>query len=105
MKIKIKSHKSLFCGSFGNIFWTVTFNGKTTSYPNAEAAFQGATKRYKRFYKESAAFSMLKDLAHNMLEIKEYDFVTKLHRTKCAGITKSQYGYLKGIYERQQREW
>jgi hypothetical protein len=48
---------------------------------------------------------MILALAANLLEADELALYTKLRKNKCAGITVKQYGYVKGIYERQKRAW
>jgi hypothetical protein len=80
-------------GSYNN--WFLTF----------EACSIEAKKRWKRYYKESAAFAMVSSLYSNLLSLDELDFIKHLVKVKCKGITKAQYGYLKGIHERQEREW
>lgn len=85
--------------------WQVSFNSTVANFNNPEAAFDYGRKTYKRYYKEQAAFSMLQTIAVNLLCIRDKEFIDKLLKTKCKGISKSQYGYLKGIHERQVREW
>lgn len=104
MKIQIKSTKSLL---LNEVYWNVTLNNKTTSYSNYEAACIGAAKRFKRAWKEQAAWAMVQALIGwlQLLEVKEIEFIKKLMRSRCKGITKPMYGYLKGIYDRQTREW
>jgi hypothetical protein len=102
LKIQIKSVKTLIPGGF---YWRVTIDGKTTNYADAAGAYTYAKKYLKRYYKESAAFSMVSRLSINLLSESEASIVKKLRRTKCKGLTAKQYGYLTGIYERQMREW
>jgi hypothetical protein len=105
MKIKIKSSPSLTGGLFWNV--TITHNGiqRTTSYCEPAGAYEFARKKLKRAFKEAAAYSRLVTLSINLLSTDELALVKKLTKSKCAGITKAQYGYLTGIHERQQREW
>jgi hypothetical protein len=86
-------------------FWKLRIGAFHAWYVSYDAAAMEAEKRWKRFYKESAAKSMLDCVSHNLLNVADQMFISKLQRTKCKGITVAQYGYLKGIYERQQREW
>lgn len=102
MKISIKSSPSLITG---NIFWTVKTPTCTTSWPTHEGAFQFARKYILRYTKEHAAYSRVLEISMNTLSLNELQLVHKLLKTKCRGITPKQYGYLAGIYERQQREW
>lgn len=102
MKIEIKSVKTLIPGSF---YWRVTIDNKTTNYADAAGAYTYAKKYLKRYYKESAAFSMLARISTNLLSEPELAIVKKLRRTRCKGLSPKQYGYLTGIYERQMREW
>lgn len=101
MKMEIKSIPQLI----GPPWWQVIFNGGINSFPTIEGAHNHANKVWLRYRKEQSAFSMLNDVAVNLLDVKDIEFVQKLLKTKCAGITKAQYGYLKGIHERQKREW
>lgn len=102
MKLKIKCIQNpLWISSV----WRVEFNGKVEEFNSHLAAVTYADKQWKRYYKEQAAFSMLSTIAYNLLSTQEQLFVLKLQDTKCKDITKKQYGYLKGIHERQQKEW
>lgn len=102
MKLKIKCIQNpLWVASV----WEVSFNGKVEQFNNPTAAYEYAKKVFKRYYKEQAAYSMLMTLAVNLFSNIERDFYNKLYQTRCKGITKRQYGYLAGIYERQMREW
>lgn len=102
MKLKIKCIQNpLWIQSV----WSVSFNGKTEEFNNPEAAVRWGVKQSKRFYKECAAYSMVCTTAVNLLSIKDSEFIQKLLQSKCVGITKPQYGYIKGIHERQEREW
>lgn len=101
MKIKIKAVKTVM----GNYFWKVETPHNWNAFETNEGAFEYVRKYIKRYQKESSAASMVRILSVNLLSIKEAEFVYKLEKSNCKGITKRQYGYLKGIYERQQREW
>lgn len=102
MKLKIKCIQNpLWVASV----WDVTFNDKTERFNNPEAAQEYARKIFKRYVKESAAFSMCMTIAVNLLSVRDSEFIAKLIKNKCKSITKAQYGYLKGIHERQEREW
>lgn len=102
MKLKIKCIQNpLWVCSV----WRVEFNGKTTDFNSNLAAITFADKQWKRYYKEQAAYSMLLTIAYNLLNSQDQLFVLKLKDTNCKSITKKQYGYLKGIHERQVREW
>ena len=86
-------------------YWNVDFNGAHRFYPDYLGAVTYADKTWRRYYKEQAAHSMLLALSANLLEADELALYTKLRKNKCAGITVKQYGYIKGIYERQKRAW
>lgn len=88
-----------------NGYWILWFGNINKWFQSFEAAEREGKKIWKRYYKENAAFSMIEKIAQNILTIQELDFVRKLQRSRCKGISLKQYGYLKGIYERQQREW
>jgi hypothetical protein len=105
MKIKISSSPSLTGGLFWNV--TITHNNikQTTSYCEPAGAYEFARKKLKRAFKEAAAYSRLLKISTNLLNTGELSLVKKLTKSKCAGISKAQYGYLTGIYERQQRDW
>src|ERR1700692_1037988 len=85
--------------------WAVTVNGSTEYFHDFNTAVGRMSKKLKRIYKESCAYSMARALSANTLSIDEQDFVRKMCKCKCAGISMKQYGYLKGIHERQEREW
>jgi hypothetical protein len=102
LKIKIHSTQTLIPGGR---FWTTTINGKATHYTDYDAAFKAISKRLKREYKEAAAYSRVMKVSINLLAIHEQEFVKKLQKSKCRGITPKQYGYLAGIFERQERAW
>lgn len=88
-----------------NGYWKLRMGSYNNWFLSYEAATVEAKKRWKRFYKESAAFAMVMSISSNLLSIDEADLVRNLRASKCKGITKKQYGYLKGIHERQEREW
>lgn len=79
------------------------------SYSNWFQTHEGAVTKAKqvftRYRKECSAYSMATQIQFLFLTTIEYEFVYKVLKNKCKGITESQYGYLKGIYERQQRKW
>jgi hypothetical protein len=88
-----------------NGYWKARFDNKHEWFRTFEAADLWARKEVKRWYKESAAYACLTGLRINQLTCREAEFYDKLYLNKCKGITKAQYGYLRGIHERQQREW
>lgn len=97
MRIRIKYNQG---------FWVVFFgNYKPEVFSSHEAAIEATQKRWKRFYKENVAYSIVQKLSINKLSEHEKDFVLKLAQTQCKGITKKQYGWIRGLYERQEREW
>jgi len=97
MKATIKYDK-------GTKYWRASFNNKHEWFITLQAAMYWSMKEAKRWYKESAAYSMLRAVVQDRMTVREQDFIIHLP-AKCKGITKAQYGYLKGIHERQQREW
>lgn len=88
-----------------NGYWKARFNNRHEWFHTFDAAALWAKKEMKRFYKESTAFSVLNDLKKELLACRELELYDKLKRNKCKGITKAQYGWLRGIHERQTREW
>jgi hypothetical protein len=100
-KYKIKAVKSLS----GAFYFQVIEKGNTTAFSNFAAAKESVWRRLKRERKETSAFSMLVALSINLLSMQELSLYKKLAITSCKGISPRQYGYLKGIYERQDREW
>jgi hypothetical protein len=102
LKIQIKSVATLRPDQF---YWRVTKDGVSTNYAEYEGAYAVVAKYLKRAYKECSGFSMVSSLNATLLSEQELSLITKLRRTRCKGITKPQYGYLKGIHERQVREW
>jgi hypothetical protein len=104
-KYSIKSSTSLT----GELFWVVkvTTDNKisVTSFATFDGASESVRKRILRERKESSAFSMVKNISINLLSHKDAELVNKLKSSFCLGITPRQYGYLKGIYERQERSF
>ena len=98
MKILIRKDQA-------NGYWKARVGNWNNWFLSFEAATLEAVKQYKRFYKESSAFSMVENIGANLLSARDQEFVAKLNKNKCKGITKRQYGYIKGIHERQEREW
>lgn len=88
-----------------NGYWKARFDGYNEWFMTFEAADIWVRKTMKRYYKESVAFSILGDIGVNLLSCRERELVDKLIKNRCKGITKKQYGWLRGIHERQQREW
>ena len=102
-KIKIVSQA---VNMFGGRFWKVSDGrGHYGVFTTFEAAKEHVDKKLKRSRKEASAYSMLQRISINLLSHKDAELVNKLLKTKCSGITPRQYGYLKGIHERQEREW
>src|SRR5271167_4239878 len=90
-----------------NIFgecWCVEVGNYLAYFDDFHVALKQMNKFLKRAYKESSAFSMARTISVPSLAIPDRDFVRKMFKAKCKGITMKQYGYLKGIHERQQRE-
>ena len=85
--------------------WAIDINGRSEYFDTFDVALKRLNKVLKRIYKESSAYSMARTLSSTGLSIDEGALVRKLNKSKCKGITPKQYGYLKGIHERQQREW
>jgi hypothetical protein len=87
-------------------YWSVIHpNGNSTHYEKYEAAFAYVVKKLKRELKEQVAYSRALKISINLLALIERAFVTEMLKCKCIGITKKQYGWIAGIYERQQKEW
>jgi hypothetical protein len=99
--VQIRSNQCIV----GGRYWYVKTPTTTTHYEHAEGAFTYAQKYLLRHRKEMSAFAMLDSISINLCSVEEADLIKKLKKNKCKGITKSQYGWLKGIYERQVREW
>lgn len=89
---------------FGRV-WEVEVAGDLHYFHTFDAAMTFLKKTLTRAYKEASAYSMARSISSNLLSIDEQALVRKLCKNKCKGITPKQYGYLKGIHERQEREW
>lgn len=100
MKFKIKYQRTMFSG-----IWVVTYGSNSVYFVESIGAQEYVRKKSKRILKESAAFARLQGIAVNLLSHEEFELVQKLKKTKCAGISPKQYGWLAGIYERQKRAW
>lgn len=86
-------------------FWGVEEKNTTTFFSSHKSAWEYVRKKLLRARKEASAFSMVSTIAVNLLSVQDRGLIDKLIKSKCKGITKAQYGYLKGIHERQEREW
>jgi hypothetical protein len=68
--------------------------------------YEGARARWNKLCelvkREQKALDMLKKISMRLLSVREYHFIIHMDKSKCRKITKRQYGYLKGIWERQQ---
>ena len=100
-KYKIKTQKAIN----GDYFFAVYRDGNTTAFPTFEGALNSVARRILRDRKEASAFGMVCNTSINLLSIHERQLIEKLQKTKCLGITQRQYGFLKGIYDRQQKAW
>ena len=93
--------------------WTLLYYRPSKTGPVLEAViekflfFDGAIHRLSRIIeqitREQKALKWLNSLTDQFLSCEEYVFIGHLRKTKCFGITKKQYGYLRGICERQPR--
>ncbi len=85
--------------------WTVKVGKTVTHWATFDSALSYLGRALTRTVKEESAYSMARTISSNLLSIDESTLVRKLCKTKCRGITPKQWGYIKGIHERQQREW
>lgn len=102
MKLQIYASKSTVLNYY---YWTVRTPFSDSHYASFDAAQTYLNKFMLRYRKEASAYSMASTIAINLLDLKDQKFIKKMLARKCIGISKPQYGYLKGIHERQQREW
>ena len=100
-KIQIRA-VSLHSSGF---FWSVVTPLGQTNYIHSAGAFTYAQKYCLKHRKEMSAFSILARIIVNLLTVEEAELVAALRKNSCKGITKAQYGWLVGIYERQERAW
>lgn len=70
--------------------------------------FEGAVNTWRliesKTYREQSAWSKLQHINRRYLNCADNLFIHRLDKSKCINITKRQYGYLSGIYERQVKE-
>lgn len=85
--------------------WVLRFLNETYAFTSFVAAQIYAEKLVTRAYKEMVAYSIICHLETWLLPSREEELVVKLRDLKCIGITKRQYGYLRGIWERQKGKW
>jgi hypothetical protein len=85
--------------------WTVDVGKARTYWDDFDKAMSWLKRALTREVKEAGAYSMARSISSNLLSIDEANLVRKLCKSKCRGITPKQWGYIKGIHERQQREW
>lgn len=100
-KLRVFGAKSIT----GGFYWYVKTPTSVNAFEEHQAAILYASKFCTRWRKEHSAYSMVSTIAVNLLNVADSCFVQKLLRSKCKGISQSQYGYLKGIHERQERAW
>lgn len=56
----------------------------------------------KQVTREIKAWNLLRSISLQLCEVQESKLIHGLMKTACHNISKRQYGWLKGIYERQQ---
>jgi len=89
-----------------NNVWQVRYqlpsgNHCLVSFLYPDGAFAYWIHMETRIVRESKAWAKIYKLNIRLLSLHDMKFIQKLLKTKCVGITKRQYGYLSGIYERQ----
>src|ERR1700685_461515 len=89
---------------YGHV-WAVKVGMAISYWEDFDKARAHLNRAMTRAWKEASAYSMARTISSNQLSMAEADVVRKLCKTKCRGITPKQWGYIKGIHERQQREW
>jgi len=86
-------------------YWKVRVFDWSQWYQSYEVALKMGISVQTKYIRECSAFSKLGRISVNLLNLADLAFIQKLQRNKCKGITHTQYQYLSGIYERQEREW
>jgi hypothetical protein len=68
-----------------------------------DGAFFDWARIEAKILREQKAYNLVSQLLrqNRFLSNEEDDLVLKLYKHQCKNITKRQYGYLKGIYERK----
>jgi hypothetical protein len=89
-----------------NNIWFVHWNRNSTgcmstAFKYADGAFAFWLQIEKQFVREQKAWAKIYALNMRLLNMHDMTFIQKLLKNKCSNITKRQYGYLSGIYERQ----
>ena len=107
MKASIHSVYSVNTNSI--LFWEVCYNRNgtghaSTAFKYSDGAFAFWLQLEKQFVRESKAWAKIYGLNIRLLNMHDMIFVQKLLKSKCNNITKRQYGYLSGIYERQVKQ-
>lgn len=93
-KCKVRLNPSSKC-------WEVTFPlNRIEEYKEGEAVIFAVNKYFERTIRYKKAQELIFKLNMAVLSLKEEDLV--LNITNTAKCTKRQYGFLKGIWERQQ---
>jgi hypothetical protein len=85
-------------------YWAVITHRGTTRFMYADGAFAFWLQLEKQFVRESKAWAKIYGLNIRLLNMHDMTFIRKLLKSKCNNITKKQYGYLSGIYERQVKQ-
>jgi hypothetical protein len=71
------------------------------SYKYPLGAFTALQKILKQMrWRVNGRFLIQNVIEEKLLTAKEYEFFRKMREDNCHGITKAQYGYLKGLAER-----
>lgn len=89
------------------LYYKPTANGMTAyseDFLFPDGAFIFWLQIERQNVRELSAWAKLYKLNMRLLTLRETEFIKKLLKNKCFGITKRQYGYLSGIYERQVKQ-
>ena len=87
---------------FDGRYWVVNIDGYEARFNYQVGAFNLWLQREKFIVRELKAWAKLQQINMRLLSMHDTVFIQKLVKHECANITKRQYGYLSGIYERQQ---
>lgn len=103
---KVSIHSVYSVNTNNVLFWEVCYNRNgsgytSTAFAYADGAFAFWRQLEKQFVREQKAWAKIYSLNIRLLNMHDMTFIQKLLKNKCVGITKRQYGYLSGIYERQ----
>lgn len=89
-----------------SVYWWYTFEDENTvqrtqNYLYYEGAVKGLEAQLLNMHRRVGAMHLIEMVINpRLLTAREYGFIYKMRVTKCERMTRSQYGWIKGLAER-----